>query len=162
MLVAKLIMGLILIATMGLGIACFVPKLDTFGWSATLLTLFVFVSSIYKVLNSDKIKTVYLCAIVTVAFTVFCFSYFDSGQMFVEYVRIYKLVNNEKIYSTVQSISNIFWLGFVLITTAELYRKPESKLSIPWKIYAVFALINCVVVVKHLIWVISITTGPIH
>lgn len=126
MLAAKLIIGLILISVMALGIAGYAPKLDARGCTMIVLTLVVFLSGLWKVLESDRIKTVYLCTVLIFAYAVFGLGYFLP----MEYIWLLRLSKNEQTYSAVELVSSFFWLGFVLVTTLEIYRKPESKVSI--------------------------------
>ncbi len=152
MLVAKLLMGLILSCAMGMGIACFLPRFDFFGWTGTNLTLILFVTSIYKVLNSDRIKTVYLCGIITVAFITLCVGHFDSAIFSIYFLKFYQHLYGAQYRLSILNISSGFWIGFILFSAVELCRKPERKLSLAWKIYAVLALVNFLAIVGYSIY----------
>ena len=158
MLAAKLILVLILFAVASLGVSEFASNLNATGCSGMLLTLFIFSTSIYKLMRTDKIKTVYLCIAIAVAYVVLnC--HFHAGILSSFYSRFYRAVYGEQNYSVLGSVLFFFWLGFLFLTTTELFRKTEQKLSIFWKIYAVLALVNVISVVG---FAINTMSGPIH
>lgn len=147
MLAAKLILGLILIAVAGLGIADFVSNLNISGWFGLLITLFVFSTSIYKLMKTERFKTVYLCAAIVVAFAILCFGYLYQNHLSAGIWGFYASIYGGENFSVLNSLTFYFWAGFLLFTTAELFRKSDTRLSIYWKIYAVLALVNIVSVI---------------
>ncbi len=142
MLAAKLLLSLIIIGVMMLGISGFASNLNQFGWTALSLTLFVFISSICKLLRSNSVKTIYLCLTLVASYLVFCSVYCWVSPVYAIYDKFYTLVYGENYSSSIGWIGMFFWIGFILTTTAELYMKPEQKLSIFWKVYALLAVVN--------------------
>lgn len=156
MLAIRLILALIIIGVMGLGIAGFVPHLDCTSFIGITITIFVFSSCLFKLCISEKIKTVYLCLTVVAAYSITCAGHLWAGCLSGIFAKLFMMVYGPSNCAGIGFVSMFFWLGFVLVTTLELYRKPEKKLSIWWKIYAVFALANILAVIG--VWV-SIATS---
>lgn len=148
MLAAKLILALIIIAVMMLGISGFASNLNQFGWTALSLTLFIFISSICKLLRANSVKTIYLCLTLVASYLVFCSVYCWVSPVYAIYDKFYKVVYGENYSSSIGWVGMFFWIGFILVTTAELYVKPEIKLSIFWKVYAFLALVNILSIIS--------------
>ncbi len=148
MLAVKIILTIIILFYTFVGTAFIAYSQNSFfGIVFIVLILLSSAYGLYRMFRSYKAKTIYLCIVAIASIFNIILGHLTAGALCGAYFMFYKAIFGDPNCFFVQNISLCFWVGFLLLTLFEAYRKTELKYTLFWKAYYVAAQLNILAII---------------